>query len=87
VSGTSDAFVATVMLEATNVSEGRGTTRPFNVIGAPWMNGNAFISFFTSIQQQFTNSSYANLNGILSFVSLCTVGCYMKAMYMTAWLW
>jgi len=30
------------LIEATNLSEGRGTTRPFEVIGAPGMNANAF---------------------------------------------
>lgn len=29
-------FTATVLLEATNVSEGRGTTQPFEIFGAPW---------------------------------------------------
>ncbi len=32
------------LLEATNLSEGRGTTRPFNVFGAPWINGEEFCS-------------------------------------------
>ncbi|RKZ07102.1 DUF1343 domain-containing protein [Candidatus Fermentibacteria bacterium] len=27
------------LLEATNLSEGRGTTRPFSVFGAPWIDG------------------------------------------------
>jgi uncharacterized protein YbbC (DUF1343 family) len=27
------------LLEATNLSEGRGTTRPFQVFGAPWLDG------------------------------------------------
>lgn len=27
------------LLEATNLSEGRGTTRPFEVFGAPWLDG------------------------------------------------
>lgn len=31
-------FAATVVLEATNVSEGRGTTRPFELLGAPWID-------------------------------------------------
>ena len=26
------------LIEATNLSEGRGTTRPFHLVGAPWMN-------------------------------------------------
>jgi uncharacterized protein YbbC (DUF1343 family) len=28
-----------VYLEGTNVSEGRGTTRPFELFGAPWIDG------------------------------------------------
>lgn len=28
-----------VMLEGTNLSEGRGTTRPFELFGAPWVDG------------------------------------------------
>ncbi len=29
-------YPGTVLLEGTNVSEGRGTTRPFELVGAPW---------------------------------------------------
>lgn len=29
------------LLEATNLSEGRGTTKPFEVFGAPWLDGRA----------------------------------------------
>ena len=29
------------LLEGTNLSEGRGTTRPFEIFGAPWINGRA----------------------------------------------
>jgi len=29
------------LLEATNLSEGRGTTRPFELFGAPWVDGRA----------------------------------------------
>ena len=32
------------LLEATNLSEGRGTTRPFNVFGAPWIDGKELCS-------------------------------------------
>ena len=28
-----------VLLEGTNLSEGRGTTRPFELLGAPWLDG------------------------------------------------
>jgi uncharacterized protein YbbC (DUF1343 family) len=27
------------LIEATNLSEGRGTTRPFELVGAPWLDG------------------------------------------------
>lgn len=30
------------LLEGTNVSEGRGTTRPFEIFGAPWIKADAF---------------------------------------------
>jgi uncharacterized protein YbbC (DUF1343 family) len=29
------------LLEGTNLSEGRGTTRPFEIVGAPWLDGHA----------------------------------------------
>ncbi len=32
------------LVEATNLSEGRGTTRPFQLIGAPWLNGERLAS-------------------------------------------
>lgn len=33
------------LLETTNVSEGRGTTRPFEIFGAPWIDGNKMCDF------------------------------------------
>jgi uncharacterized protein YbbC (DUF1343 family) len=35
-------YPGTVLFEGTNVSEGRGTTRPFELIGAPWVEPEAF---------------------------------------------
>lgn len=32
-------YPGTCLFEGTNLSEGRGTTRPFEVIGAPWIDG------------------------------------------------
>lgn len=32
-------YPGTCLVEGTNVSEGRGTTKPFEWIGAPWING------------------------------------------------
>jgi uncharacterized protein YbbC (DUF1343 family) len=37
-------FPGAVLVEGTNLSEGRGTTRPFELIGAPWINGDRFAS-------------------------------------------
>ena len=32
-------FPGGVLIEGTNVSEGRGTTKPFELVGAPWVDG------------------------------------------------
>ena len=32
------AFVATCLIEGTELSEGRGTTKPFEMVGAPWVD-------------------------------------------------
>jgi uncharacterized protein YbbC (DUF1343 family) len=34
-------YIGTCLIEATNVSEGRGTTRPFDIIGAPFIDSKA----------------------------------------------
>lgn len=36
------AYPGTVLFEGTNVSEGRGTTRPFELVGAPWIDPEPF---------------------------------------------
>ena len=35
---TATVYPGTCLVEATNLSEGRGTTRPFHLIGAPWLD-------------------------------------------------
>jgi uncharacterized protein YbbC (DUF1343 family) len=35
-------YPGTVLFEGTNVSEGRGTTRPFELVGAPWVAAERF---------------------------------------------
>jgi uncharacterized protein YbbC (DUF1343 family) len=35
-------YPGTVLFEGTNVSEGRGTTRPFELVGAPWVRPEPF---------------------------------------------
>ncbi len=36
------------LLEGTNLSEGRGTTRPFELVGAPWLDGRALAAGLAS---------------------------------------
>jgi uncharacterized protein YbbC (DUF1343 family) len=38
---TATIYAGACLLEATNLSEGRGTTRPFQLFGAPWLDGEA----------------------------------------------
>lgn len=35
-------YNGTCLFEGTNISEGRGTTRPFELIGAPWIDASAY---------------------------------------------
>jgi uncharacterized protein YbbC (DUF1343 family) len=39
---TAAVYPGTVLFEGTNVSEGRGTTKPFELIGAPWVTSERF---------------------------------------------
>jgi uncharacterized protein YbbC (DUF1343 family) len=45
---TAVVYPGTVLFEGTNVSEGRGTTRPFEIIGAPWVDGEALAAKLTA---------------------------------------
>ncbi|HOW86303.1 MAG TPA: DUF1343 domain-containing protein [Candidatus Aminicenantes bacterium] len=38
---TATVYPGLVAIEGTNLSEGRGTTRPFELFGAPWLDGHA----------------------------------------------
>lgn len=37
-------YMATCVFEGTNLSEGRGTTKPFSLVGAPWLNSQAVLN-------------------------------------------
>ena len=39
---TTTVYPGTVLFEGTNISEGRGTTRPFELVGAPWVMAERF---------------------------------------------
>ncbi len=38
-----------VLFEGTNVSEGRGTTLPFEILGAPWINGYKMVDILNNL--------------------------------------
>jgi uncharacterized protein YbbC (DUF1343 family) len=46
---TARVYPGTVLLEGTNLSEGRGTTRPFEIVGAPWIDSEAFAAELSSL--------------------------------------
>ncbi len=40
------------LFEATNLSEGRGTTRPFEIVGAPFLDGYAWVSALAKVVRE-----------------------------------
>lgn len=44
---TAVVYPSTVLFEGTNISEGRGTTKPFEIIGAPWIRAKETIDTAT----------------------------------------
>jgi uncharacterized protein YbbC (DUF1343 family) len=46
---TAIVYPGTVLLEGTMLSEGRGTTRPFELVGAPWLDGEALAARMTRL--------------------------------------
>jgi uncharacterized protein YbbC (DUF1343 family) len=48
--GTALVYPGAVMIEGTNLSEGRGTTRPFEIIGAPWVDPHALAAEMASFE-------------------------------------
>lgn len=47
---TASVYPGMCLLEGTNVSEGRGTTRPFELFGAPYMKGEPFASELNALK-------------------------------------
>lgn len=46
---TAMVYPGTCLLEGTNLSEGRGTTRPFELLGAPWLDGDALAAALNAL--------------------------------------
>lgn len=47
---TAIAYSGTAIFEGTNISEGRGTTKPFEFIGAPWLDANKLTDAMNSLK-------------------------------------
>ncbi len=47
---TAIVYPGTVLFEGTNVSEGRGTTRPFELLGAPWVDAEPFAAGLNALR-------------------------------------
>jgi uncharacterized protein YbbC (DUF1343 family) len=47
---TAVVYPGTVLFEGSNVSEGRGTTRPFELVGAPWVSADRFADAMTRLE-------------------------------------
>jgi uncharacterized protein YbbC (DUF1343 family) len=47
---TAVVYPGTVLFEGTMLSEGRGTTRPFELIGAPWLDGEALAARMNALR-------------------------------------
>jgi len=47
---TATVYPGQVFLEGTNISEGRGTTRPFELFGAPWIDGYELAKILNQLQ-------------------------------------
>ena len=47
---TAIAYPGTVLFEGTLLSEGRGTTRPFELVGAPWIDADTFAAAMNALE-------------------------------------
>lgn len=59
-------YIGTCLIEATNISEGRGTTRPFDIVGAPFINSKDLCKTLNSFKLSgvhFTRSFFSPMFG------------------------
>ncbi len=66
-------FPATVYFEGTQVSEGRGTTRPFEIIGAPYINSSDYADALASLQ--LPGVIFRAINFLPTFQKFVNEGC------------
>ncbi len=83
---TAIVYPGTCLIEGTNVSEGRGTSKPFEYIGAPWIDGNKLAKKLNSLKLKGVvfepikfmpkQDSISSLN--MKFENLVCSGVYIK---------
>ena len=54
-------YPGTVLFEGTNVSEGRGTTKPFELLGAPWVDADRFADGMNALELPGVSFRPANI--------------------------
>lgn len=74
---TAIVYAGTCVFEGTNVSEGRGTTRPFELIGAPWINSidladklNSLIFQVRNLEQLLLHQLFQNTPLLIPYITL-----------------
>ncbi len=71
-------YPGTCLIEGTNLSEGRGTTRPFEWIGAPWIDADVWVEMLNQVEMpgirvrpvHFTPAFSKHANAVCHGVSL-----------------
>lgn len=69
------------LFEATNLSEGRGTTRPFELIGAPWLDARALAA--TLERDQLPGAAFRAVRFIPTFQKHAGVECHGVFLHVT----
>lgn len=64
---TAIVYPGACLFEATNISEGRGTTRPFELIGAPWINSTDWIHAISKHEIKLQGVHFRPVNFIPQF--------------------
>lgn len=78
---TAIVYPGTCLFEGTNLSEGRGTTRPFELIGAPWLDGFALAATLNDLE--LVGVRFRPTAFIPTFSKHADVACFGVQMHVT----
>ena len=68
-------YPGTCLFEATNISEGRGTTRPFEIFGAPYINGELWQNEVVKLNLGLEGAALRPLNFLPQFHKWAQIPC------------